>query len=388
MTIERLSAPSVVTLPGAARRVMLEVLLNGPLSRKEVAVRLGLDPGHVTRLTQSLIEEGLLNETDEPNAGSTGRPSRPLTVTPGGRHYVGVKLAPGALHAVVCDLSATIVAETYHELPDNDPETTVRILAEALREFDDLSPLALGVTLGAQVQHDWTVQVAPIVGWRQVDLGRLIETATGLPTIVTNDMIALTAAEHWFGSGRGLSSLAVLTIGAGVGYGLVSNGRIVTNADMGLGLIGHEAVSDRGQICPQGHRGCAMSVLTFSAIEAAASMALGHEISFDDVLELSTQGNAVACAVVDDAADAIGSLIQRIATLAMPERIVVSGEGVGLAELTWDRILQTVSARRPPDSTNLDVMLRRIEQREWARGAAVTAIQRSMGASVTDAAGS
>jgi len=67
---------------------------------------------------------------------------------------------------------------------------------------------------------------------------------------------------------------------------------------------------------------------------------------------------------------------------------VVSGEGVGLAELTWDRILQTVSARRPPDSTNLDVMLRRIEQREWARGAAVTAIQRSMGASVTDAAGS
>lgn len=384
MTIERLAAPRVVTLPGAARRVMLEVLLNGPLSRKDVASRLGLDPGHVTRLTQSLIEEGLLSETDEPNAGPTGRPSRPLVVREGGRHYVGVKLAPGALHAVVCDLSATVIAETYRELPENDPETAVRTLAGALAAFDDLAPLAIGVTLGAQVHQDWFVRVAPIVGWRGVNLGEMVEAATGLPTIVTNDMIALTAAEHWFGSGRGLSSLAVLTIGAGVGYGLVSNGRIVTNADMGLGLIGHEVVSDRGQICPQGHRGCAMSVLTFSAIEATASVALGRQVSFEDVLNLAVEGDAVACTVVADAADAICALIQRIATLVMPERIVVSGEGVRLAELKWDDILRAVAARRPPDATVLDVSLRHIEQREWARGAAVTAIQRSMGASVSD----
>jgi predicted NBD/HSP70 family sugar kinase len=386
--MERLTAPSIVTLPGAARRVMLEVLLHGPLSRREVAVRLGLDPGHVTRITQSLIEAGLLDETDGRGAagrgaGSGGRPSRPLAVTPGGRNFVGVKLAQNELHAVVCDLSATVVAEAYRDLPDNDPETAVAVLADVLREFDAWSPLALGVTLGAQIQHDWTVRVAPIVGWRDVELGRMVEAATALPTIVTNDMIALTAAEHWFGSGRGISSLALLTIGVGVGYGLVANGRIVTNDDMGLGLIGHEAVSNRGQICPQGHRGCATSVLSYSGIEAAVSAALGRRVSFDEVLELFTAGDAVACAVVSDAADAIGSLIQRIATLAMPERIVVSGEGVRLAELTWDRILSTASARRPPDATPLDVSLQRIEQSEWARGAAVTAIQRSMGASVT-----
>lgn len=386
--MERLTAPSVVTLPGAARRVMLDVLLNGPLSRREVAVRLGLDPGHVTRITQSLIEEELLHETgDRPGEGRAGRlggrPGRLLAVTSEGRNFVGVKLAPDALHAVVCDLSATVVAEAHRQLPDNDPATATAVLADVLRDLDEWSPMALGVTLGAQVRRGWTVQVAPIVGWRDVELGSMVEAATGLPTIVTNDMIALTAAEHWFGNCRGISSFALLTIGAGVGYGLVANGRIVTNDDMGLGLIGHEPVSNRGQICPQGHRGCAMSVLSYSGIAAAASAALERCVLFDEVLDLFTVGDAVAGAVVADAADAIGSLVQRVATLAMPERIIISGEGVRLAELTWDRILATANTRRPPDAALLDVRLQRIEQSEWARGAAVTAIQRSLGTSVT-----
>jgi peroxiredoxin family protein/TusA-related sulfurtransferase/rhodanese-related sulfurtransferase len=70
---------------------------------------------------------------------------------------------------------------------------------------------------------------APFLGWHDVDLRALVEERTGIPTVVDNDLVALTECEHWFGAGRGLDRFAVVTLGAGVGYGLVVNGGIVVD---------------------------------------------------------------------------------------------------------------------------------------------------------------
>lgn len=86
-----------------------------------------------------------------------------------------------------------------------------------------------------KVSDDGTVLRAPFLQWRNVPLGRLVQERTGMPVAVENDVVALTVGEQWFGAGRGISSFAVLTIGAGVGYGLVIDDRVIAPVDTGLG---------------------------------------------------------------------------------------------------------------------------------------------------------
>jgi predicted NBD/HSP70 family sugar kinase len=84
---------------------------------------------------------------------------------------------------------------------------------------------ALGISIGGQVADHVIVSQAPFLHWTDVPLRDMVENATGVPTVVENDLIALTEAEHWFGAGRGLDRFAVVTVGAGVGYGLVVRGQ-------------------------------------------------------------------------------------------------------------------------------------------------------------------
>ncbi len=89
----------------------------------------------------------------------------------------------------------------------------------------------------------------------------MVEAATGIPTIIDNDLVAFTEYEHWFGAGRGLDRFAVVTLGAGVGYGLVIHDEIVRSDEFGIGLIGHWPLDPFGPVCSEGHRGCAKAIL-------------------------------------------------------------------------------------------------------------------------------
>ena len=100
-------------------------------------------------------------------------------------------------------------------------------------------------------------------------------TSTGIPTIVDNDLVAVTECENWFGTASGVDRFAVVTLGAGVGYGLVVHGQIVVDEDSGIGLVGHWPLDPLGPLCPAGHRGCAHSLLTDTAIATEVSSALG-----------------------------------------------------------------------------------------------------------------
>ncbi|WP_308066736.1 ROK family protein [Microtetraspora sp. AC03309] len=86
------------------------------------------------------------------------------------------------------------------------------------------------------------VRFAPVLGWRDVDPAGLLADATGLAVTLENDVKALTVAEHWFGEGVGASSFALVTMGSGIGCGLVLDGRLVTGAYGVAGEIAGRAV--------------------------------------------------------------------------------------------------------------------------------------------------
>lgn len=362
---------------GPHHPVALEVLLHGPISRSEIARRLGLSAGSLTRLSTPLIESGLLVESGERVEGSRGRPSVLLDVVPESRHFIGVKLTGEGVLGVVTNLRAAMIATAYAPLTSRDPAAVVEVVSSVVHEVAGHVPsvTALGIGVGGLVSNRRIVRSAPFLDWTDVDLGDALERSTGLATVVENDLIAFTEYERWFGAGRSLDRFAVITLGAGVGYSLVAGGEVAADEDAGIGLIGHWPLDPFGPVCRAGHRGCAQSVLTTSAIVQGVSAAVGRSVDYDEALTLAEQGEPGARRVVNDAGRGLGRLIAAVANLTMPEVIVLGGEGVRLASVASDGIAEGLALDRDPRARRIPLVMTSGDDTEWCRGAAVLAIQ-------------
>lgn len=353
-----------------------EVLIHGPISRSELGRRLGLSPASLTRLSKPFLDRGLFVEGPEMHVGAVGRPSRPLDVRVDARRFVGVKITGSDVVGVRTDLRATEDAEAFRHLDDSSSEHVVARIAEIVDELGGAAAFAaIGVSIGGNVSGMRTVTRAPFLGWRDVDLASALEQVLGIPAIVENDVVALTAAEHWFGAGRGLPNFAVLTIGAGVGYGLVIHDRVVITPDTGLGLGGHFPLDPSGPLCLEGHRGCATGMLSIPSICAQVGVALDRSVEYDEVLALAAAGNPPARAVLSSAGRALGRMIAAIANLAMLDTVVLSGEGLGLWAIAEAEVTTGIQADRDPEATPVRLLRDESGFSAWARGAAAVAIQ-------------
>jgi predicted NBD/HSP70 family sugar kinase len=374
----RIATPPWTPDSGVTQSVALEVLINGPISRSEIARRLNLSPGSLTRLSTPLIESGLLVEIEERGDGRAGRPSTPLDVVVDSQHFVGMKLTGDQIVGVTTDLRANVLASASASLSSREPEDVAKVISHLAKQLAEKVPsvTALGIGIGGLVNDHTVVTSAPFLGWSNVPLGSMLETLTEIPTVIENDIVAFTELEHWFGAGRGLDRFAVLTLGAGIGYGLVIHNDIVVDADSGIGLVGHWPLDPFGPICPSGHRGCARSVLTQSAICQAVSLALGRSVEYEEALELAEKGEPAARRVVDDAGRGLGRMLAAIANLTAPERIILGGEGVRLVEVAAVAIQEGIHADRDSRAHTIDLVSTPGDNTEWCRGAAVIAIQR------------
>lgn len=362
---------------GPSRSVALEVLINGPISRSDIARRLDLSAGSLTRLSTPLIESGLLVEVGERVDGRAGRPSVLLDIVPESRHFIGMKVTGDEVLGVATDLRANVLASASVPLSSRDPDSVVGSIARVATELSRTvtSVTALGVGIGGLVEGHGVVRSAPFLGWTDVHLGALLEAQTGLPTVIENDLTAFTEYEHWFGAGRGADRFAVITLGAGIGYGLVVGGDVVVNDDSGIGLVGHWPLDPFGPVCASGHRGCAQSVLTQSAIVHGVSAALGREVSYDEALDLAANGEPAARRVTDDAGRGLGKLIAAVGNLTLPELVIIGGEGVGLVQVAKAAVREGIAADRDPRASEITLVTTSGDNTEWCRGAAVIAIQ-------------
>lgn len=365
--------------PESAQRVLLEILIHGPLSRVELAERLGLSGPSLTRLTKPLLASGRLFE-GRPLVRAAGRPILPLDLDPAAEHFAGVKITADAVYAVVTDLRGEIRAELEAPLAGHAPDTVADAVAGVVRALPAAyAPLSgVGISLGGNTADGRTVGESHFLEWADVPLADLVEARLGLPVTVANDVNALTQAQHWFGAGRGLDTFVVVTIGAGIGMGLVAGGALVAGAHGALGSIGHQLLVWTDAACWRGHHGCASALLTTEAVESAAERATGGPVDYDAVLRGASRGDPTLRAVVDEAAAALGLLLASVMNTVDPATIVVAGEGARLGEVGEHAMLTALSGAAVWDSVRTPVQVQPFAFTEWARGAAATAIRSRM----------
>ncbi|MGW2649938.1 ROK family protein [Streptomyces sp. NPDC001393] len=383
-TPSREAAPAMTP---AASLVFTTLLSHGPLTRAEVGRRTRLSPAAVTKAVRPLMELGYLVEgVDEEARPAVGRPANLVWVDGGKALFIGIKVTGDEIIAVVADLRCRIRISRHVPLTDREPEAVLpaitALVQELLTEADGFGVRVrgLGIAISGDVDRaDGVVRYSPFLEWRDVPLAELAGTTTGLPVTVDNDVRALTVAEHWFGAGVGLSDFALVTVGAGIGCGLVVHGRVVSGAHGVAGEIGHLSLDPLGPLCHCGNQGCVEAIAADPAILRAVRAATGKSVTDTaEALDLARGGDPGVRAVYAQAGEAIGKAIGSLVNIFGPERVIISGEGLAAYDLFAEGVQDAFAASAFGTAAQCDVITRPLPFEEWARGAAATAIQSFM----------
>lgn len=360
----------------------------GPISRADLARMSGLSASTVTEITAVLLRDGfVLEDTLAPAASRTpadratlGRPATKLRVNPSAGHVVGLKLAADSLTAAVTNLAAEPLGIAHAAHSDEADATAVAALfestvAEALGaarvDRETLFGIGIGVP-GVVDPGTGAVGASPLDAWTGADLAGLLGRRFQLPVYLDNDVNTLTVAEQLYGAGRGLPHFVVVTVGRGIGMGVVVNGVVHRGAHGGAGEIGHVAVLPGGPQCWCGRRGCLEAVSAEPAIVRDVLAATGRLLAAEHLAESAS--DARIAAVLEAAGRQLGRAIAAVVTLLDPARVIVAGEGVRLGPLYLDGVRAGL-AEHVPVTGMPDLVVEPWGDEAWARGAATLVLR-------------
>lgn len=368
----------------AASLVFTTVLSHGPLTRTEIARRTELSAAAVTKAVRPLMEVGyLVEDLNDGVRSALGRPANHLRVNESKAFFIGVKVTGDEIIAVLADLRCRVRVARHAALADRAlgavlPSIT-GLVQELLAEADGFGVRVRGLGIAVSGDVDRTegmVRYSPFLEWRDVPLAEMAATATGLPVTVDNDVRALTVAEQWFGAGAGLSDFALVTVGAGIGCGLVVHGRVVSGAHGVAGEIGHLPIDPRGPRCHCGNDGCVEAIASDPAILRDVREATGRPVATAaEALALAHAAEPGVREIYARAGEAIGKAIGAVVNLFGPHRVIISGEGLAAYDLFAEGIREAFAAAAFGTAGQCDVVTCPLSFEEWARGAAATAIQ-------------
>jgi predicted NBD/HSP70 family sugar kinase len=379
-------APRSALTPRALA-VTRHLLLHGPATRGHLGAQLRLSEASMSRVARSLVSHGIITETVDARA-ALGRPRQILTAVPSAAHVVGVKLTENTAYGVACDFFGTVVATRTSPLPTSTagvvPVTaTVKTVSSLVKRLSKRIPTldGVGISLGGIVTGRAQVQEGTFLGWRDIDLADPLDRALDVPVVLTNDVTALAREQLWFGAGRTHSTFGLITVGRGLGFGVVREGHVVEQLIDNGHLLAHAPLDMAGPACALGHRGCVAAYLNRDDVETRLTRDLGRPISFADLVRDPEPGLS---RWTEEAACALGHLVATFAGALQTDRIVLAGEDViPLVESTTFTDTITDRLRPGPHETQrctLDVSTAPLTFTDWARGAAVVGLQHILGA--------
>lgn len=355
----------------------------GPIGRADIARRTGLSPATVTSISAKLIAQNLVLEKAAGDS-SGGRPPILLVINPKGGYVIGIKLTETHAICALTDLEACILAKSSLPLSGHDPVQVVDDLAQMLPSFireqkiSKRQLLGVGVGLAGIIDAEKGIlRQSPIYGWNNVPLRDMLQSKLHIPVYIENDVNTLTLTERWFGPGQGVDHFLTVTVGRGVGLGIVANGQFYRGQTGGAGEFGHITINPDGPLCACGKRGCLEAYigdpgLIRSAQEAAARGKLPDSIQdVDALLALAQRGNSTAVQIFDQAGRILGIGIATLINLFNPKKIIISGEGTREGDLLFIPMQESIQQNTMPGLFDPDIVeIIPWGDDAWARGAA------------------
>lgn len=344
-----------MSMPQAVRHIneirALDVLFRcGPMSRADLARRLGLTRSTASSIVTHLVDAGLVQEAPERTAdrgNRTGRPGTDLRLNTHHAVFLGADIGVGHETVIAIGLDASIIVretkmlDMRHLTPAAVIDELVALIRSAIARLP--SPEAvrgLSVILPGLLTRDGDLMRAPILGWYGVPvLAMLRERLPELQSIVAeNDANAFAVAELYRGGQAAPSEALYIFMDAGVGGGLVSNGRILRGHLGYAGEIGHIYAGEGGVAGLATVPGSLESFVGRDAVLARHRFHGGSAAGFDEFLAAVAAGEPSALSTVSDWGRFLGRGLATLTSVLNPETIVLGGPVASLFAYARDKV--------------------------------------------------
>ncbi|AXF54732.1 ROK family protein [Salicibibacter kimchii] len=227
------------------------------------------------------------------------------------------------------------------------PPQIIAGIEERFRKHGISKGQVLGVGIGVPgfIDEDEEVVSAPNIGWKSYPLQSVFADAFDVPVCINNDANLAAAGEHWQGAGKNEASTFFITIGTGVGGGMIVNGELVNGVSGTAGEIGHTLVVPHGRLCTCGREGCLEEYVAVKGLRRSLrdhlrngmdTSRLHEDSDAIAIYEAAASGDALARHIVNEAAYYLGYALANVATMLNPEKIIIGG-GISAA---GDTLLQ------------------------------------------------
>jgi glucokinase len=286
------------------------------------------------------------------------------------QRVIAVDLGGSKLLAGLIDREYVALRRTVRSTDVSDEETVVAQVEDAIEEVGEAGFDALGIGIPSTIDQRLGRAVSSVnIPLADIDLREHLERRFGVPVMIENDGNAAALAEHRLGAGRGTRHMVMLTLGTGIGGGLVLDGRLYRGAVGAAGELGHITIDLDGPscqgICPgRGHLEALASGTAADALAARVAAerpegdlgraaAAGRTVDARLAVELATEGPGDARGVLDHVGSHLGIGIASYVNVFNPEVVVLGGGFARAGDLLFEPARRVVAERALPPARDL-----------------------------------
>lgn len=307
-----------------------------PLSRADISTAIGLNKATVSSLVSELIESKLVTEIG-PGASSGGRKPTLLLFNRGAGFAIGVDIRVNDLLAVLVDMEGNVIREKTVPLTDYSPDHVIEQIRKTIRELKRRLPespygiIGIGIGVPGLVDEKSQVVSAPNLGWDNIDLYDALRQEFGSNILMDNEANAGAIGEKLYGAGRDSQNMIYLSIGVGIGAGIIVDDALYRGTSNFSGEVGHMTIAENGPLCRCGNRGCWETLASEKALlDQAGALVPDHAPKLEEILKEAQQGNEQMLALLERIGSQLGIGLANLVNILNPELIVI-GNRLSLA---------------------------------------------------------
>jgi len=349
--------------PKVGRNINRAIILNAvrekqPISRTRISQITGLNKSTVSNIVSSLLKEDLIMEEIVRNQ-VVGRNPLDLSIKRE-KNFVGA-IYIDSVHTTlaVVDIDGTLMNKVMIETKSGDPKVFISFCLDSLKKMHlalHSRPLrGIGISVAGIVDSVHSrVAYSSNLGWQDLDIGSIAQEKCPEIELVTveNDAKASALAELMLGKhGIASSNFIFLSIGAGIGAGIVVDNHILSGNSHAAGEYGHMTLIEGGESCSCGNRGCwemyasdRATILHYLNRSGSGDQRV-EKIGMDDLTALAVAGNTNAIESLKRSAEYIGLGIANIIRTIDPQNIIIGGSTVKAWDIMYPVIMETVNKR-------------------------------------------
>ncbi|MDD5254834.1 MAG: ROK family protein [Candidatus Omnitrophica bacterium] len=244
----------------------------------------------------------------------------------------------------------------------------------------DIVGLGLGLPGPIDVEKKSVHFFPNIPGWKNVALGRILEQKFMVPVFLDNDAKLMALAEHRLGAARGFQHAVCITLGTGVGGGIIIGGRLYRGRDNASSEIGHIPINETGPLCNCGGRACLEAYIGNRRIMQEARRIFGRDIPLEEISRRARRGDRKARALWRAVGTRLGIMLVGVVNMLNPQVIVIGGGVAGAGAVLFERVREVVSAQAMAvQSRKLKIVRAKLGNDAGLIGAAVMVRERTQG---------